>query len=948
MPGSLVAAFFFEAGTVAYAATAFAVNLVASYVVGQTLAQKYNDRGATADTKNPGARVQLPPAGDNKLPVVYGSAYVGGVITDMSISTDNQTMYFVLALSEVTNTENGGTGDTFTFGNIYYAGKLCVFDSVDKTKITGLLDESTGITDTTMNGYMNMYLYSRGSLNPTNTTQTAIQVMQDPILTYKWDATKLMSNTCFAIIKLKYNQQAGVTGLQQTRFQVNSSRYAPGDCFYDYFTSARYGAAIPVAQIDTTSLTALNTYCAGSFTYTTSLGGTATQARFRFDGAVETTQSVMNNLQLMSACCDCLIKYNEITSLWGVIVQSPTTTIAMDINDSNMISALSISPMDIANTFNIAEVKFPDGSSKDSFNSAIYDLAVVDPSLLYPNEPANKQTISLPLVNNSVRAQYIAYRLLKAVREDLQIQVRIDYEGLQLEAGDIVTVTNANYGWVAKQFRVGQVTETFGDAGDVTASLQLMEYNATVYNDASITEFSPSANTGIPDPSFFGTVPAPVVSNIVTSGYKPGFDVTITTSTNGVTQYAELWYSNVPNPTSAQLTLAGTTAVAASGNPYATSTALTPINLASYPANTYYFYARMRNSLRASTYSLASTPITWNPTYIDNVLVFLAQGTVLTWQPVSNYRLAGYRLRYQYGANTDWNSANNITDGLITTTTYDVAGLPATLLTILIKAVDTAGNESVAANSLTITPGSALSQYIVYSYDFRANGWPGTITNGSIVSGNIVATTTDSLYGDDDQSFYGPDASSFYDLTSVASVVYETSQILITSALTGSQGALSATIQGKDVTLEYRRVNGTSFYGPDGDSKYGADADCFYGTPSNYALMPGKLAVANDYYQFRVTVGAGVIGEIDALTFRVDAPVITETLNNYTVTGGVISYTKSFTSIQAVLATLQANALGVVTLETDKTNPLAPTITGYNNSHVAVSGAKADITLQGY
>jgi len=35
-----------------------------------------------------GARIQLPPATENKLPVVYGSAYIGGSVTDAKISSD--------------------------------------------------------------------------------------------------------------------------------------------------------------------------------------------------------------------------------------------------------------------------------------------------------------------------------------------------------------------------------------------------------------------------------------------------------------------------------------------------------------------------------------------------------------------------------------------------------------------------------------------------------------------------------------------------------------------------------------------------------------------------------------------------------------------------------------------------------------------------------------------
>ena len=50
-----------------------------------------------------GARVQLPPATNNKLPVVYGTAFIGGSIVDAKISTDLQTMWYVIALAEVTN-----------------------------------------------------------------------------------------------------------------------------------------------------------------------------------------------------------------------------------------------------------------------------------------------------------------------------------------------------------------------------------------------------------------------------------------------------------------------------------------------------------------------------------------------------------------------------------------------------------------------------------------------------------------------------------------------------------------------------------------------------------------------------------------------------------------------------------------------------------------------------
>lgn len=173
------------------------------------------------------------------------------------------------------------------------------------------------------------------------------------------------------------------------------------------------------------------------------------------------------------------------------------------------------------------------------------------------------------MCNFDVRAQYIALRLLKAGREDLQVSVDVNFTGIQLEAGDIVSLTNANYGWTNKLFRVNQISETFTDDGQVIAKLRLAEFNPTVYDDQSITEFTPSPNTGISSPLTFGIIPAPVVSNQYPLAANPLFQVEVTASSAGIIQYAEVWYSAYANPTSTQRIFAGTTAIESNGDPYA-------------------------------------------------------------------------------------------------------------------------------------------------------------------------------------------------------------------------------------------------------------------------------------------------------------------------------------------------------------------------------------------
>lgn len=617
MPSSLVLSAIFgdlllagaALGATGFAAASFAINIVASMIISKAFAPGIDNNALSAP--NPGNRQQLGPAGDNKLPVIYGQAYVGGMVTDLSITNDNQILYYVISLAEVTNTELGGTPDTMTFGKIYFGGKRCIFDLTDLTKVTGLLDESTGLTDEAVNGKLYFYLYSNGSSSGANTSATAISIMQDPSLTYVWDNSKLMSNCAFAIMRMSYNQDANLTGLQQTKFQLTNSRYKPGDCLLDYLTSARYGAAVPVAGIDTASLAALNAYSAGAFSYN---AGANTQERFRFDGTLDTNQTIMNNMQLMASCCDCLIKYNEITGLWGVIVQSPAYTVAMALTDSNIISSIQITPTDIASSYNIAEVKFPDGTEQDSFSTATFNLAVINPSLMYSNEPVNKQTINLALVNNNVRAQYLANRFLKSGREDLIVSLSINYVGLQLEAGDIVTLTNLNYGWTAKLFRINQVVEVFGQDGTISAKLSLMEYNPTIYDDVSITQFATAPNTGISSPLTFGTLTAPTFVNQLPLAAVPSFGVAVTSSTAGIVQYAEVYYSAFAVPTESQRIFAGTTAVNPGGAPYALNSSMGTVTLSTLPNGDWYFFVRMVNGLGKSVFSSASSLLVWRTT----------------------------------------------------------------------------------------------------------------------------------------------------------------------------------------------------------------------------------------------------------------------------------------------------------------------------------------------
>ena len=306
------------AATAIGAVGAFAARTLLTIGISRLLSSSATTDPSSNQPSVSGGRIQLAPATNNQLPIVYGTAYVGPKLIDAVISTDQTTMWYVGALSEVTNTMPGQTPDNFTFGNIYYNGNLVTFDGTDHTKVVSLTNNaSPPQVDTKINGYMNIYLFKNGSSSGVNTSQTAIQILSDASIPVdsRWSSTDTMTHTAFVIIKLVYNQDAGTTNFGQLNVQMTNARTKPGDVMKDYLYNNVYGCAIPLANINTASLDSLNSYSDQLITYVPTTGGTATQARYRINGPVNTGQDCLTNLQQIADACDSWIQYSELSCL---------------------------------------------------------------------------------------------------------------------------------------------------------------------------------------------------------------------------------------------------------------------------------------------------------------------------------------------------------------------------------------------------------------------------------------------------------------------------------------------------------------------------------------------------------------------------------------------------------------------------------------------------------
>jgi len=614
MVGSMIVAAYYglSAGAVFTAgmtAAAFAINFAVSQIVSRIFAD------TSSGPKDNGVRQQVPPSSSNAIPIVYGDAYLGGTFVDAVLTTDQKTMYYVMAISCIS--PNGQF--TYDQSKFYYGDRLVTFDGGGLGNRVVKLTDQAGNEDSKIDGNLWIYLYTSdasGTISPYNTAGT---FPSDIMSTARglpsgqaWTGTRQMNGLAFAIVQLNYNRDADTTSLSPitfaTRHYLNGTGVAkPGDVWKDYIASAAYGGAIDPAYIDTVSATALNTYSDEVITYTDYTGNPSTQARYRINGVLDAGQSVLDNIDKIMAACDSWMTYNAASGKWSIVINKAEANV-YSFDDTNIIGEIRVSATDITSSINQIETKFPFKDNKDQ--PAFVNLQTPS-GLLYPNEPINKLSMTLDLVNNSVQAQYLSNRLLEQAREDLIVSFNTTYYGIQVDAGDVVSVTNADYGWSNKLFRVTKVNEATLADGSLGARLDMSEYNSQVYDNVSIVQFTPAPNSNIANPSYFSTLAAPTILASRPNAQVPSFDVRVTIPATGRVTTINLYYTTSATPSNADWKLLAF-ATQSNSQPYVNGASFDFLNQV-LPTGTYYFGVVVANNIGQSRISALSSSFAWAP-----------------------------------------------------------------------------------------------------------------------------------------------------------------------------------------------------------------------------------------------------------------------------------------------------------------------------------------------
>jgi hypothetical protein len=199
-----------------------------------------------------GVQIAIDPDTEFSVPVLYGTAYVSGKITDAHMSANNKDMWICVTLCEKTGNLINGTPSVISFEEMYIDNLRLGFQSNGIT-VSDIWDDSGNNSDR-WNGLIEVYPFNGGSTSPTTfTTESTGNTANAYDVMPNWSSTDTMNDLVFCIIKYRYNSEKDkrLTSIgRDIKFKLSNTMTLPGDCLNDYMQNTRYGAGISSGEMD--------------------------------------------------------------------------------------------------------------------------------------------------------------------------------------------------------------------------------------------------------------------------------------------------------------------------------------------------------------------------------------------------------------------------------------------------------------------------------------------------------------------------------------------------------------------------------------------------------------------------------------------------------------------------------------------------------------------------
>ena len=337
-----------------------------------------------------------------------------------------------------------------------------------------------------------------------------------------------------------------------------------------------------------------------------------------------------------------------------------------------------------------------------------------------------------------------------------------------------------------------------------------------------------------------------------------------------------------------------------------------------------------------------------NPPDVQGLVL---EGERLRWSyPDPPRDLDGFLVRFRPGNSTDWAAATAAHEHVLKTTDFQIFKRQGSQ-TFLVKAVDIAGNESLNAKALTVSYDGVITDNIVLTSDHRAFGWPGTITNGSIISGDIKADSSAVFWTGDDALMWSASSANLMWSAAYDEMTYEFT-VTPTADQLDAMLKLQVTMTGL-WSIQYQAESSASMWNTDAAAlMWSGDSVAMWADVGPYMQWPGQIDhLRVQPYKIKIVGHSGTVQAVlQQLAVILDVRDLLETIEDVPISaiGTRLALTQSYREIVMVRTELADDGGSAAYVKVmDKHPTLGPLIKAFTSSNVATT-AVIDAVVHGY
>ena len=334
-----------------------------------------------------------------------------------------------------------------------------------------------------------------------------------------------------------------------------------------------------------------------------------------------------------------------------------------------------------------------------------------------------------------------------------------------------------------------------------------------------------------------------------------------------------------------------------------------------------------------------------------DVALLIFDGDLLRWSyPSPPPDLAGFLVKTRPGTDPTWTEGTPIHDALIAET-YVPLITDGIVRVFMVKAVDTAGNESATPASAIYAGGPLVLGNLAQTLDYRALGFPGTTVNGTVVSSDLKADSETVFWTNDEAGFWNTDSATFW-TGAYKTMTYTFTVTPDASWLTGKM-RIGLGITAGRWSLTYRPDVQSRYWSTDAAAFWSSDATLFWqGTKPDLMTWPGAIGpMSAQQYEFQIVANGGQVqASITGLLVLFDMPTLEESFPLFSIPsiGRRLPLTRAYHTITSV-QTQPVNDGGamrrVVVMDHDYL--AGPLLEGRDSAELAVAGL-SNVDIKGY